>query len=122
MIVISDFLDEGVAEQVRLLAVDHHVLAVEIADRLDCELPDVGRITFVDPETGRCHRVHTGSSTVRDAFAEAAQAQRQELETSLRSAGAGPLRLDTGSNWLAHLVEELRSDPLTQVAPREVAG
>ena len=56
----------------RALAVRHDVLAVEILDPREIELPPVGLVTLVDTETGRRVEVQTASEKVRARFAEAA--------------------------------------------------
>ena len=47
------------------LAGRHTVVAVEIRDRREQELPDVGELWLVDPESGRQLRVDTGSRRLR---------------------------------------------------------
>ena len=54
----------------------HDVLAVEIRDPREQELPDVGELWLVDPETGRQVRVDTRSATLRERFAAAAAEER----------------------------------------------
>ena len=50
------------------LAARHDVLAVEIRDPREQELPDVGDLWLVDPETGRQLRVDTRSRKLRAAL------------------------------------------------------
>ena len=51
----------------------HEVLAVEVRDPREQELPDVGELWLVDPETGRQVRVDTSSAALRSRFAAAAR-------------------------------------------------
>lgn len=81
----------------------HDVLAVEVRDRREQELPDVGELWLVDPETGRQLRVDTRSRRLRDRFAEAAAAERNELATKLAASGADHLVLETSGDWLQTL-------------------
>ena len=65
----------------------HDVIAVEIRDPREQELPNAGELWLVDPETGRHLRVDTRSARLRAAFAEAAAAERRDrLARSRRSA------------------------------------
>jgi uncharacterized protein (DUF58 family) len=82
------------------LAGRHDVIAVEIRDRREQELPNVGELWLVDPETGRHLRVDTGSSRLRERFAAAADAERAELTTELRRCGVDHVVLWTGGDWL----------------------
>lgn len=105
-VVISDFLatPAGWRRPVRKLAVRHDVLAVEVLDPRELELPDVGVLTLADPETGAVHEVHTGDPRLRRRYAEAAARQRAEIAAALRESGASHLRLRTDSDWLLDIV------------------
>ncbi|GAA1318751.1 DUF58 domain-containing protein [Actinocatenispora thailandica] len=103
-VVISDFLaPTGWERPLRRLAVRHDVLAVEVLDPRELELPDVGVLELVDPETGLVHEVQT-TPTVRARYAAAASEQRAAISTALRRAGVGHLRLRTDSDWLLDIV------------------
>jgi uncharacterized protein (DUF58 family) len=105
VVVISDFLaPEGWQRPLQALALRHEVLAVEVVDRRELELPDVGIIDVFDPETGDRRELNTGSARVREAFAAEAAAQRTRLAKDIRSVGADHLVLRTDSDWLLDLV------------------
>jgi uncharacterized protein (DUF58 family) len=105
-VVISDFLApvDGWARPVRKLAVRHDVLAIEVVDPRELELPDVGVLTLADPETGALHEVQTADPALRRRYAEAAGAQRGDIARALRAAGAAHLRLRTDTDWLLDMV------------------
>jgi len=90
------------------LAGRHDVVAVEIRDRREQELPDVGELWLVDPETGRRLRVDTSRRRLRERFAAAAAAEREELAAELRTAGADHVVLWTGGDWLRTFAGFLR--------------
>ncbi|MCA2212211.1 DUF58 domain-containing protein [Jidongwangia harbinensis] len=105
-VVISDFLapvDEW-ARPVRKLGVRHDVLAIEVVDPRELELPDVGVLTLADPETGALHEVQTADPALRRRYAEAAGEQRGAIARALRAAGAAHLRLRTDTDWLLDMV------------------
>ena len=105
-VVISDFLApvDGWARPVRKLAVRHDVLAIEVVDPRELELPDVGVLTLTDPETGELHEVQTADPALRRRYAEAAGEQRGAIAQALRGAGAAHLRLRTDTDWLLDIV------------------
>ncbi|WP_127501502.1 DUF58 domain-containing protein [Actinoplanes solisilvae] len=105
-VVISDFLApvDGWARPIRKLAVRHDVLAVEVVDPRELELPDVGVLTLADPETGALHEVQTADEKLRHRYAEAAAEQRGAIASALRAAGAAHLRLRTDTDWLLDIV------------------
>jgi uncharacterized protein (DUF58 family) len=90
------------------LAARHHVIAVEIDDPREFDLPDVGELTLVDAETGREVRVDTSSPRLRDRFAGAAREERASVATDLRRLGVDHIVLSTAGDWLRTLAGELR--------------
>lgn len=105
-VVISDFLAPPAqwGRPLRKLRVRHDVLAIEVVDPRELELPDVGVLPVVDPETGELHEVQTADPRLRRRYAEAAAAQRGAIAAELRAAGAGHLMLRTDRDWLLDMV------------------
>lgn len=105
-VVISDFLAPPAqwARPLRKLRVRHDVLAIEVVDPRELELPDVGVLPVIDPETGELHEVQTADPRLRHRYAAAAAAQRAEISAALRAAGAAHLRLRTDRDWLLDMV------------------
>jgi uncharacterized protein (DUF58 family) len=89
----------------------HPTLAIEIRDRREQELADVGELRLVDPETGRHLRVDTSDARLRQRFAEAAAEERSGLVRMLAAAGVRHVALKTEGDWLRELAAFLkRSD------------
>ena len=91
------------------LAGRHELIAVEIQDPRERELPDAGELRLVDPETNRQLRVNTSSALVRRRFAVAAAEERRELAAMLRACGVRHVVLDTKEDWLRELTRFLRT-------------
>ncbi|TWG16940.1 uncharacterized protein DUF58 [Micromonospora taraxaci] len=106
VVVVSDFLapPEQWARPLRKLRVRHDVLAIEVVDPRELELPDVGVLPVVDPESGELHEVQTADPRLRQRYADAAAAQRATIAAALRGAGAAHLRLRTDRDWLLDMV------------------
>jgi uncharacterized protein (DUF58 family) len=90
------------------LAGRHEVIAVEIRDPREQELPNAGVLWLVDPETGRQVRADTRSAKLRARFAAAAAEERAEVARTLVSAGARHVVLSTSGDWLRSLAVFLR--------------
>lgn len=101
---LSDFLDEGYERALSALAVRHDVVALPLMDRRDRELPDVGLIEVVEPESGTKRWLDTGSRKVRDAYAEAAERADARRAVVFRQSGVDAIEVDT----LADYVDPLR--------------
>jgi uncharacterized protein (DUF58 family) len=105
VVVISDFLDPAGWERLlRSVRARHEVLAVEVLDPRELELPPVGFLTLVDPETGRRIEVQTARNRLRERYAEAASGQRAEIARALRGAAVPHLTLRTDRDWLLDIV------------------
>ncbi|MGN6333790.1 MAG: DUF58 domain-containing protein [Motilibacteraceae bacterium] len=114
VVVVSDFLDGDPttgevpwAGGLRRLAVRHDVLAVEVSDPREHELPDVGLLSLVDPETGRRREVWTGSRKLRERYAAAAAEQRAARAEVLRRTGAHHVALRTDRDWVRDLARSV---------------
>lgn len=109
VVLVSDFAGPT-AEWARPLAAlggRHTVLAVEIRDPREAELPSVGRLAMVDPETGARVSVDTRDSNLRRRFAQAAREGRAEVAEALRRAGAEHVILSTAGAWARQLGRRL---------------
>ncbi|HKA94227.1 MAG TPA: DUF58 domain-containing protein [Acidimicrobiia bacterium] len=105
VVVLSDFLEPRDWERpFRGLAAFHDVLAVEVVDPRELELPPVGLLMLVDPETGRRVEVQTRSAKLRARFATAAANQRSVIAEAIRRAGVEHVQLRTDRDWLQDIV------------------
>jgi uncharacterized protein (DUF58 family) len=105
ILIVSDFLvADGWQANVRRLAQRHEVIAVQLSDPRERELPDVGLITLEDPETGAQLVVNTSDRRLRERYAEAATEQNERLRTELTRSGVDLLALNTGEEMLPALV------------------
>jgi uncharacterized protein (DUF58 family) len=105
--VVSDLLDPDRASwgaALRRLALSHRVVVIEVIDPRELDLPDVGVVTFLDPESGTTHDVDTSSRKVRLRFATAAREEREANRVAVRRAGAEHLVVSTGEDWLRDLI------------------
>jgi uncharacterized protein (DUF58 family) len=120
-VVISDFLD-GLPDQrphrtddrggpawepaLRRLAARQQVLAIEVTDPRERELPDIGVVTLVDPETGTRREISTDRS-LRERYARAAAGQRETIRTALRRSGAHHFDLRTDRDWVRDIARHV---------------
>lgn len=105
VIVVSDFLGAPTWERgMRALTSRHDVIAVQVSDVRESELPDVGLISVVDPERGRRRLVDTSDREIRSKYAEAAARKQGELTARLSSIGADHVVLRTDRDWVLDIV------------------
>ncbi len=103
-VVISDFLGEiDWQRPLRGLSTRHELIAIEVLDPRDIDLPEVGTVVLSDPESGRQREVNA-SALLRKEFGAAAAEHRAGVAAAIRGAGGGHLVLRTDSDWIADTV------------------
>ncbi|WP_271222193.1 DUF58 domain-containing protein [Streptosporangium carneum] len=127
-VVVSDFLDAEPTldpdvelpweRPIRRLAARHQVLAIEVIDPRELELPPVGLVTLTDPESGRDRRIRL-TAKVRADYARAAAEQRATTRIALRRCGVAHLVLRTDRDWIADIAQfVLRQRRMAHLAHR----
>jgi uncharacterized protein (DUF58 family) len=110
------------AASLRRLAQRHDVVVAEVVDPRELELPSVGTLRLVDPESGRSLEVPTGDRRLRERYAAAAAARRAGWAEAVRAAGAGHLVLRTDQDWLPALAGHLAARRRLRAAGRATRG
>ena len=82
----------------------HDLIAVIVADPREHELPDVGRLTLEDAESGAQVEINTSDPAFRRGYAELAAGRRKALLRALRTAGLDLLDLSTDQPYLPALL------------------
>jgi uncharacterized protein (DUF58 family) len=104
VVVISDFREQhGWERPLGAVRIRHSVLAVEVFDPREAELPSVGYLALIDPETGERVEVNTSRRRVRERFAELERERRDTIKRELRRLRTHHVPLSTGSDWLLEL-------------------
>jgi uncharacterized protein (DUF58 family) len=104
-VVVSDFPASGAWQPaMRAVAARHETLAIEVVDPRELDLPDVGLVLVVDPETGAERELDTSDAGLRHRFSELARERRRGAAALLRGAGVDHLVLRTDRDATADLV------------------
>ncbi len=104
--VISDFIDDSDwRAQLKLVAIRNQLIAIEIIDPREMELPNVGSLAVIDPETGQRLEIQTQRRKVRERYAEAALEQRADIAQAFRESRTNHLQLSTDRDWLFDVVK-----------------
>jgi uncharacterized protein (DUF58 family) len=107
--VISDFRDQDDwTRPMGALRARHSVFAVEVRDPREAELPAVGHLALIDPETGERIEVDTSRRAVRERFAELEAEGRAQVARELRRLRIEHVTLSTEGDWLSQLGSRLR--------------
>jgi uncharacterized protein (DUF58 family) len=96
---VSDFFGENIERPLKLLAQRHDVVAVTVEDPSERELPDIGLVRLMDPETGESLDVDTSDPRVRAQFDIKVTDEAQKRRHLLRRLAIDeiPVRTDSGT-------------------------
>ena len=109
VVLISDFRDQHHWERpLGSLRMRHSVIAVEISDPREQELPSVGHLALIDPESGERIEIDTSSERVRRRFAELERERRAGVARELRRLRVDHVSLSTAEDWLLALGRQVR--------------
>lgn len=112
MFVMSDFLsglnnhgEPDWAKPLRMLSQKHEVVAIQLTDPLEFDLPRAGLLRMHDPITGRRYTVDTGSRRVRHRYHEQAQREQALITETFRRARVDRIELSTGRSYVDDLAK-----------------
>ncbi len=108
LFLVSDFLADGWRPVLGRLARRHDVIAVQLVDPRERELPDVGTVALQDAETGAWRWVDTASPRVQDAVRARVTRFDAELASAVEEGGADLLRLDASEPYGERLLAFFR--------------
>jgi uncharacterized protein (DUF58 family) len=100
---ISDFIDSDYETSMQIARRRHDLVAVDVGDRWEDELPRIGLVELEDNETGDRVVLDTNSKAARVAYAELAREREQALDAWMRRAKIDRLPLSTGESYVESL-------------------
>lgn len=106
--VASDFMGEGYGGALEQLARRHDVIALQLVDPRERELPPVGLAALADPESGGWRWVDTDDPRVRERYRATGAEFDATLERALRRSDVDHLRLETGRSYAETLLAFFR--------------
>jgi uncharacterized protein (DUF58 family) len=105
---LSDFIDNDYEQALRIAASRHDIVALDIVDRGETVLPNVGIVELQDPETGMRVWTDTASKKVRNAYAQWWNNLNNNTLNTLRKAGVDHTQLFTDTDYVPALLELFR--------------
>ena len=102
---ISDFIDEKDYYKVLSIASNKHdVYGIQVYDKRDSQLPDVGLMRVSDLETGEERWVDTSSKKVRNEYGRWWYERQQVMSDTLKRCGVGSVSVATDEDYVAALM------------------
>ena len=114
---ISDFIGQWIMDNgqwkntvppIVIASRKHDLSAIQIYDRRDAEMPNVGLLKVRDPETGARVWTDTSLASVRNAYGQAWRDQQAALETVYTKTGMNHVSMRTDEDYVKVLMRLFR--------------
>ena len=105
---VSDFIASGYEHDLRLSNKRHDLVAINIIDPRELELPNVGLIELEDAETGERILVDTRGRETRRSYAELCQRELDSRRQLFRSYGVDSMEINTSKPYYSELIRFFR--------------
>ncbi|MFH1121704.1 MAG: DUF58 domain-containing protein [Bacteroidota bacterium] len=101
---ISDFIDSGFEDALRIAGRKHDLVALHIFDERDEQLPDMGLVRLFSKESNESIWVDSSSKTARERYKNHALARLSTLEQAFRRSGVDFVKIATNQDYVKPLL------------------
>lgn len=101
---LSDFLDRGFEDAIKIANKKHDLIAVRIYDERETELPDVGFIHARDPEANKQIWIDSSDRKVRRQYNNWYQAHNDYLNDTFMRSGVDVAKIATNQDYIKPLM------------------
>jgi uncharacterized protein (DUF58 family) len=100
---ISDFMDTGFEDALKIANRKHDLIALKISDRREYDLPNVGMVKIKNAETGRMTWVDTSFAALRDAYSKTVRKNELLQDEIFKKCGVDVAKIKTGEDYVKPL-------------------
>ncbi len=97
---LSDFLDTGYDNDLKVIGNKHDVIGIRVYDKMDMQLPDAGLLQLQDSETGKRQWIDSSNAMVRYHYQQHFMEQSEIVKSFFRKAGAELLHVRTDEDYV----------------------
>ncbi len=105
---LSDFLNKGFQDAIKIANKKHDLIALQIFDERETEIPDMGLIRVKHAETGKQLWVDSGSRTVRHHYRKWFDHHQDHLNDLFIRSGVDTARIRTDQDYVKPLMNLFR--------------
>ncbi|MDE7337977.1 MAG: DUF58 domain-containing protein, partial [Bacteroidales bacterium] len=102
--VLSDFMDSRYEDALKIAGKAHEIVALQVYDPLERELPDWGLVRMHDNETGEEFMIDTASKANREAFAKFRAEEHKNFDTLMNKYGIVHTSISTQEDYVKPLI------------------
>jgi uncharacterized protein (DUF58 family) len=105
---ISDFLTEEYEKSLQIANKKHDIIAIDIIDPREVEIPSVGLLELEDAETGETIMIDTSNPAVRGSFYSQSKEERETREQYFKSIGVDNINIFTDKSYVEPITKFFR--------------
>lgn len=102
--VLSDFICPVFEDPLKIAGRKHDIVALQVYDKRDKEIPDMGLVKFADSESGAEQWVDTSSPSLRKQYSESWNKHQETLMNTLARTGVDFASVSTSEDYVKPLI------------------
>ncbi len=102
---ISDFVNSNAEQALAIAANKHDLVALQILDKHDAKLPNLGLLQVLDPETHKTVMIDSSNTATRKWYEKWWNDEMKKSETQFKKSGVDFAKVYTGSDYVKPLSE-----------------
>ena len=102
--VISDFMDDNFEKALRIANQKHDLVALQVYDHRETELPAIGLVKLKDAETGQFKWVDTSDRLVSESYSRWWATRDQQVQTIFAKSGVDSVKVRTDEDYVRSLI------------------
>jgi len=103
--VVSDFITPAFETPLRIASRRHDVIAINLYDKLEAGISDVGMLRIMDAETGSSLLVDTSDPVLRDHLSKRFSAKLRDTKSNITRCGADYILMNTDESYIQVLLK-----------------
>lgn len=102
--ILSDFIAPKFDDELKIANKKHDIVALQIQDKGELQLPEFGLIPILDPETGTSHWVDTSDANTQKNFKIQVLKKQHELKQCFQKSGVDHAVIQTHQSYFTPLM------------------
>lgn len=98
--ILSDFIDQGFEDALRVAGKKHDVIGIKIYDKMDIQLPPIGLMQIQDSETGATKWIDSSDFVTRQQYEQNFFAHTENCKNIFTKAGCDLLHIRTDEDYV----------------------
>ncbi len=103
--ILSDFLDSNFENDLNIASRKHDISAIRVFDERETQLPNMGYVNFLDPETGRNREIDTSIAANRRIYQEMWDKKSKDLSVIFAKSKVDEALINTNTDYVPPLVK-----------------